>query len=154
VPGSSSTPRTAPHDVLLGRLGDDVLGVHGRDWHTFPTADPRTPNYFAEVDTYDKPDANPVWSPDGQRLIFLGRERGPYDDDIIVMNADGSGQTRVAAGLTGRPAVWSSDGQRIAFAQDTRAGWYVCVVNADGTQLRRLAEGTHPMWLPTNARRS
>lgn len=40
---------TAPYDVLLGRLGDARLRQLGRDWFTFPKADPSTPHYFAET---------------------------------------------------------------------------------------------------------
>ncbi|MFO7168993.1 MAG: hypothetical protein DIU80_013310 [Chloroflexota bacterium] len=30
-----------PYDVLLGRIGVDVLERQGRDWHEFPTSEPR-----------------------------------------------------------------------------------------------------------------
>lgn len=39
----------APYDVLLGRLGDDRLRQQGRDWQTFPKADPSAPHYFAQT---------------------------------------------------------------------------------------------------------
>ncbi len=38
-----------PYDVLLGRLGDDRLRQQGRDWLTFPKANPSTPHYFAQT---------------------------------------------------------------------------------------------------------
>jgi hypothetical protein len=38
-----------PYDVLLGRIGVDVLQQQGRDWATFPKADPATPHYFTET---------------------------------------------------------------------------------------------------------
>ena len=34
-----------------------------------------------------------VWSPDGARIAFVSRRDGNYE--IYVMNADGSGQTRL-----------------------------------------------------------
>lgn len=37
----------APYTVLLGRLGAQRLQQLGRDWTTFPKADPRAPHYFA-----------------------------------------------------------------------------------------------------------
>ena len=37
----------APYDVLLGRLGDDRLQQQGRDWQTFPKADPGAAHFFA-----------------------------------------------------------------------------------------------------------
>jgi len=43
-------PETArPYDVLLGRLGDDRLKQQGRDWFTFPKADPAHAHQFAET---------------------------------------------------------------------------------------------------------
>lgn len=39
----------APYDVLLGRLGVEVLQHQGRDWTTFPKADPATPHFFGET---------------------------------------------------------------------------------------------------------
>jgi len=38
-----------PYDVLLGRLGVEALERQGRDWTTFPKADPSAPNYFRET---------------------------------------------------------------------------------------------------------
>jgi len=38
-----------PYDVLLGRLGAQLLALQGRDWTTFPTTDPGAPHYFAET---------------------------------------------------------------------------------------------------------
>ncbi|HEX5688785.1 MAG TPA: cellulase family glycosylhydrolase, partial [Roseiflexaceae bacterium] len=39
----------APYDVLLGRLGVEALARQGRDWNTFPKADPAAPHRFAET---------------------------------------------------------------------------------------------------------
>jgi Alkaline phosphatase PhoX len=38
-----------PYEVLLGRLGVDALEQQGRDWFSFPRADPSAPHYFAET---------------------------------------------------------------------------------------------------------
>src|SRR5262245_23156767 len=39
--------RGTPYHVLLGRLGIDALEMDGRDWFSFPKADPSAPHYFA-----------------------------------------------------------------------------------------------------------
>lgn len=89
-------------------------------------------------------EANPAWSPDGQRIAFTRRtyRTGVTVDTqwVYVAAADGSGARPVAAGL--RPA-WSPDGSRIVFAYpvdivfgETRYG--VAIVNADGSGLTRL----------------
>ena len=79
---------------------------------------------------------DPIWSPDGTRIAFV-RDRPwddqSYPDEIVVMNADGSGETQITAGgCPGDPfnfppcdeiqsLSWEPNGNRIAF---TRAEWY------------------------------
>jgi hypothetical protein len=41
--------RGTPYEIELGRLGAEALERQGRDWMTFPKADPRTPHYTAET---------------------------------------------------------------------------------------------------------
>ena len=84
----------------------------------------------------------PMWSPNGARIAFLrfsvppacggwASDPGPQ---VYVMNADGSGQRRLARGY---PSAWSADGRKIAFTgPDDRPGMYV--VNADGSAQQRL----------------
>ena len=95
-------------------------------------------------------DESPTWSPDGQQIAF---ER---DAQIHVMNADGSGQRRLAQSEDERrrnPA-WSPDGATIAFERARGRGLDVeiYVMNVDGSGLRNLtrSEGydTDPAWSP------
>jgi len=103
-----------------------------------------------------------VWSPDGTKIAFSAQreqEQGPplfWNKEIYVMNADGTGQTR----LTNSRAqdvepVWSPDGSRIAFtSQLTVVGGYsdIYVMNADGTGQAKLTNGAgwddSPSWSP------
>jgi subtilisin family serine protease len=52
-------------------------------------------------------DTAPAWSPDGTKILFTSLRDGPMSPALYVMNADGSGQTRVTAGSDGvwRPAL-------------------------------------------------
>ena len=101
----------------------------------------------------------PVWSPDGQRIAFISNRDDNWE--IYVMNADGSDQTRLTrdeevppselnelVGQDDFAASWSPDGKLIAYA----GGDHVYLMNADGSNKRRLTHGTaeesNPAWQP------
>jgi Tol biopolymer transport system component len=93
---------------------------------------------------------DPAWSPDGTQLAFASAREGSYD--IYVMNADGTGTTRLtSSNANDQGPTWSPDGSRIAFSR-SRDGGHVWVMNADGTGARRLtddlAEEGEPAWSP------
>jgi Tol biopolymer transport system component len=101
----------------------------------------------------------PIWSPDGRRLAFLrdrylprpGR-KPPYvwAGEVRVINADGSGQRRLAIGF---PNSWTPDGKKIAFTEPDKPGLYV--VNADGSGQRRLVHSAlnqSAAWSPDGQR--
>jgi hypothetical protein len=68
------------------------------------------------------------------------------------MDADGTNETRLADCPAVRMALaWSSDGEKIAFpcpAAPGAAGTDVCVINADGTEWKRIALKVGPEEVP------
>ncbi len=82
--------------------------------------------------------SDPAFSPDGSRIAFVSQRDG--NAEIYVMNADGTGTTRVTNDpLTdGRPA-FTPDGQALVF-HSSRAGGkqQIWSVNVDGTGLTQL----------------
>jgi len=73
--------------------------------------------YPAQLTASDKAVSDPQWSPDGRRLAFV------RDDEIWVVEADGSRLTRVAGRPgDGRAPRWSPDGHRLGFLS-RRRGW-------------------------------
>ena len=61
-----------PFTVLLGRLGDERLKQQGRNWTTFPKANPSTPHYFAVTGHAIAPQFWSYWSSHGLDLGTLG----------------------------------------------------------------------------------
>ena len=83
----------------------------------------------------------PSWSPDGRRLAFISDRDG--NSEIYVMNADGTGQTRLTDNPLGHGGpVWAPDGTKIAFSRrecnTSRCVSNILTVDADGTNETQL----------------
>ncbi|OLC11309.1 MAG: hypothetical protein AUH41_00915, partial [Gemmatimonadetes bacterium 13_1_40CM_66_11] len=82
--------------------------------------------------------SDPAFSPDGSRIAFVSQRDG--NAEIYVMNADGTGTTRVTNDpqADGRPS-FLPDGQSLAFHSSRTAGkLQIWAVNVDGTGLTQL----------------
>ena len=88
----------------------------------------------------------PAWSPDGRAIAFVDRAQAA----LVVLAADG-GDPRFSVPLSTRDAAadtlavpvlggptWSPDGTQIAFNCWDGAGDELCVIGADGTNLRQV----------------
>ena len=110
----------------------------------------------------------PTWSPDGSKIAFLRSH--VYNDgisayswqEVWVMNADGSGETRLTNDLraSGTPD-WSPDGNKIAFTRINCAAndrdcfgvnYDIWVMNAHGRKETKLttnpSHDRFPSWSP------
>ena len=94
-------------------------------------------------------DANPAWSPKGDRIAFESNRTGK--PEIWVMNADGSDPVRLTnfdaeptpSNVNVTKPTWSPKGDRIAFhrrvgLQGQRGHLEVYTMNADGTEVRQI----------------
>lgn len=92
-------------------------------------------------------DYDPAWSPAGGVIAFVSERDGA--PAIYLMNEDGTGQRRVAPGVS---PVWSPDGTKLAFAHLQDGNYDIYVMNADGSNETRLttnpARDASPAWSP------
>jgi dipeptidyl aminopeptidase/acylaminoacyl peptidase len=92
---------------------------------------------------------DPDWQPNGERIVFMGREASHWE--IFAINADGSGMAALTRPVTtlvdelpsNVAPAWSPDGQHIVYlsnrSKDHSAGpWRLWVMNADGSHQHPL----------------
>jgi hypothetical protein len=107
----------------------------------------------------DEGDLMPAWSPDGNKIAFSRAYLAAWGRDIVVMNPDGSGQTKLTngGGENNRPA-WSPDGSKIAFQRITAKDFLeIYVINVDGSGQANLtnrdgSEEWTPAWSPDGSK--
>jgi hypothetical protein len=102
---------------------------------------------------------HPSWSPDGTMITYSRRDggvNGASGQDIFVMNADGTEQTRLAHVGDDYYPSWSPAGDRIAFTAVVANTWYIYSVKPDGTGLTALTGPAlnydGPAWSPDGGR--
>ena len=95
---------------------------------------------------------NPVWSPDGKRLLFTRLEREGEGTSLWSVGVDGANPRQLVKqegkGDTIMGADWSPDGKSLAYAfsegqrfDQEGKGPGLFVARADGSQPRRVAGG-------------
>jgi dipeptidyl aminopeptidase/acylaminoacyl peptidase len=108
---------------------------------------------------------DPVWSPDGSQIAFVGTKLLPWNRDIWVMDADGTDLRRITHDRSDdRNPEWSPDGEYLAFVRHPSAGGDaefagsvdIWVVAASGGAPTRLTNDSgwsgDPTWSPVGGK--
>lgn len=115
-------------------------------------------------------DSTPRWSPDGKKIVFIGREKvSPKGinqiDGIYVINSKGTNLRKISEqrGLGGYKEVcWSSDGKKIMYMYKVSTDWPLMlwknrvelrIINVDGTNDELIKKVVDPKvdWCQTEA---
>lgn len=115
--------------------------------------------------TFGPRDYEPAWSPDGEKIAFTRWTANI--PDVYVMNADGTGVTRVTYGTTiandwytlsipsafrgMHSATWSRDGRRLVAATDGVYWGYLYLLDpsvSGGTPVLIASDAAQPSWSP------
>ena len=92
---------------------------------------------------------DPVWSPDGQSIVFVSNHTG--NDEIWSMNQDGGNQRQ----LTYNDWPWdkhpsfSPDGTQIVFYSNRSGSRQIWVMNSDGSSQVNISSNSADEWEPT-----
>lgn len=171
---TTTYPNDAGHQVLcsFGDLGAGevrsvtvnvtITAIDGASMQAINTVSSSTDDPFSGNNTAyaplivraaPTPTPTPTPEPGGTRIAFVSERDG--NQEIYVMNADGSGQTNISNNAipswsADTDPAWSPDGSKIAFQSNRDAYSGLYVMNADGTNVVAIpgVGGTSPAWSP------
>ena len=91
-------------------------------------------------------DVEPVFSPDGSRIVWLSMERDGYESDrnrLFIHDFRTGARFELTEGYDddAHSPAWTPDGRRIYFTSDSRGTVQIFTVAADGGGVERVTEG-------------
>lgn len=150
----SFAPAWSPRGNRIAFHSLDQTGLHLMSVE----ADGGEPRLLADWESSDEIydpglQAPPVWSPDGNSLLFAAASSaGDLDIFSVAANGEGLRNLTGAAGDDWDPA-WSPDGELIAFVTDRDGDQEIYLMNPDGGEPRNISQlpttpESNPAWRP------
>ena len=147
----AAPPAQAGYPGQLGRIAvdSDFGGLPDDEIFTMPnTGGPPFTQLTFNVLGNAQNDDDPWYSGDGKKIVWEG-DTDAGDDEIFIMNSDGSGQTQLTptsgAGLEEQDPAISWDGKRIVWECDDPVAPNdneICIMNSDGSGRTQLTLNT------------
>ena len=136
--------------IKVTKKENNILEIEGRDTGNVNlTVRVDDISESAKIDVMSQPDYEPGYYEPGykEKIAFHSDRDG--NNEIYVMNVNGSNQTR----LTNNPAVdeipsWSPDGAKIAFMSNRDGNYEIYVMNTDGSNQTRLTNNPANDYFP------
>jgi Tol biopolymer transport system component len=142
--------RGTPFEVLLGLLGKEVLNYEGgvaldtSGQIAFTSSRTGNKEIWIMEGSGSNPrqvtanpgidDFQPAWSPDGTQITYVVGTEATRNQDIWVINTDGTGARKLSESSAAEwEPAWSPDGTRIAFVSDRAGDADIFIRNADGS---------------------
>lgn len=106
-------------------------------------------NLEARLTTHSAADYDPVWSPNGQRIVFVSDRSG--HGDLYLLSLDGSNPQQLTenADFDKHPS-WSPDGEQVAFWSNYGPGHrqQIWRIDLPGRMVVNLSNNTFDDWDP------
>jgi hypothetical protein len=128
----------------------NIVSTLSRDVRLCDWADTTDIQLYTETGS-DSVSLQPIWAPDGSKILFRAQGAGSFQNLLKTMNPDGSGVTTIYTGPSGtrvNDPSYSFDGSKIAI----QAANEIIVMNADGSSPTAIYTGsgsdivTQPAW--------
>ena len=141
IPAGSNNKESLTGTILYASTPQNT-----RNWDLFTiSADGAIRQQLTDTPEFEQ---HPSWSPDGSKIIYT---RGDVmtNFDIYSMDAGGGNIIRLTEHAErDQRAVWSPDGQTIAFESQRDGDKSIWLMDADGSNKRKVVQGREPSWSP------